>query len=205
MMDDGWWMICDGWWMIDDGWWILDDGLSQHRIKITSSDFKRTQRPCLVQKEARFDEDGCLSLQEWASACMIRRLCLATWRPCLLKQTWWIVFKENTKTFFLMFQTDICVPIQLFLSLTVFKNHFYLDFSDPWGLLLDRTNICLKTFYKTCTCLILHLFYKTDPLFYQTRHLSLPNRAEQISYLGLVICLQVCMRCRPNPGGNVGV
>ena len=37
-------------------------GLRQHRIKNTSSDFKRTQRPWLVQTEALFNKDGCLYL-----------------------------------------------------------------------------------------------------------------------------------------------
>ena len=76
-------------------------GLRQHRIQNTSSDFKHTQRPCLVQTEALFDEDEYLSLQEWASVWMIRRLCLATRRPCLLTHPCCIVFDENTKTQFL--------------------------------------------------------------------------------------------------------
>ena len=40
---------------------VLSEG---QPIKNRSSDFKRTQRPRLVQTEARFHEDGCLSLQE---------------------------------------------------------------------------------------------------------------------------------------------
>ena len=39
-------------------------GLRRHHIKNTSSDFKQIQRPCLVQTEALFDENRCLSLQE---------------------------------------------------------------------------------------------------------------------------------------------
>ena len=57
--------------------------------------------PCLVQTEALFDEDRGLSLQERASVWKIQRLCLATQRPCLVKQTWCIVFNEKTKTEFL--------------------------------------------------------------------------------------------------------
>ena len=39
-------------------------GLRRHRIKNTSSGFKHTQRPRLVQTEALFDEDEYLSLQD---------------------------------------------------------------------------------------------------------------------------------------------
>ena len=53
----------------------------RHRIKITSSDFKHTWRPRLVQTKALFDEDRYLSLKEWASIRMIQRPCLATRRP----------------------------------------------------------------------------------------------------------------------------
>ena len=81
--------------------WFFISGVRRHRIKNTSSDFKHTQRPCLVQTEALFDEDRCILLQEWASVWMIWRLCSATRRPCLLKQTWCIVFNEITKTYFL--------------------------------------------------------------------------------------------------------
>ena len=151
--------------------------------------------PCLVQTEALFDEDRGLSLQEWASIWKIQRLCLATQRPCLVKQIWCIVFNENTKTEFYLFQTDICFSQNLFLSLAGWQNQFYLDLLDQWGLCLANMNICLKTIkviYKTCAGLTLHnryLSYKTDPLFYQTRHLSLPNKAKQSIYQSLVICL----------------
>ena len=39
-------------------------GLRRHHINNKRSDFKHTRRPRLVQTEALFDEDGCLTLQE---------------------------------------------------------------------------------------------------------------------------------------------
>ena len=56
---------------------ILNTKLRRHGIKNTSRDFKHTWRPRLVQTEALFNEDKCLSLQELASVWMIQRLCLA--------------------------------------------------------------------------------------------------------------------------------
>ena len=86
--------------------------------------------PCLVQTEALFDEDRWISFPECASVWKIQRLCLPTQRPCLVKQTWCIVYDENTKTEFLMFQIDICFPKHLFLSLTGWQNQFYLYLLD---------------------------------------------------------------------------
>ena len=68
-----------------------------------------------------------------------------------------------------MFQTHICFLKNLFLSLTRLINQFYLDFLDPWDIFLSNTNVCLKTFYKTYSCLKLHnwyMSYKTDPHIY---------------------------------------
>ena len=84
-------------------------GLRQHRIKNMSSDFKHTRRPRLDQTEALFDEDGYLSLQEWESVWMIRRLCLATRRPCLINRHGALFLMRTQRHSFWMFQTDICV------------------------------------------------------------------------------------------------
>ena len=164
--------------------WSPPPGLRHNRIKNTNSKIKHIQIPCLVQTEALFDEDRGLSLQEWASIGKIQRLCLATQRPCLVKQTWCIVFNENTRTYFLNVSNRYLFPQTPFpfLSFTGCQNQFYLDLLDQWGLCLADKKICLKTLYNTCACLTLHkryLSYKTDHLFYQTRHLSLPNRAKQ--------------------------
>ena len=136
--------------------------MRHNRIKNTNSKIKHIQMPCLVQTEALFDEDKGLSLQEWASVWKIQRLCLATQRPCLVKQTWCIVFHKNTKTELHMFQTDICFSKHLFLSLAGSQNQFYLDLLDQWGLCLANMNMCLKTIkviYKTCAGLTLHNRY----------------------------------------------
>ena len=120
-------------------------GLRHNRMKNTNSKIKHIQMPCLVETEALFGEDRCLSLQEWASVWKIQRLWVTTQRPCLVKQIGCIVFYENTKTEFYMFQTDICLPKHLFLSLKVWQNQFYIDLFEQWGLWLANTNICLKT------------------------------------------------------------
>ena len=86
--------------------------------------------PCLVQTEALFDEDRWISFPECASVWKIQRLCLPTQRPCLVKQTWCIVYDEKTKTEFLMFKIDIRFPKHLFLSLTGWQNQFYLYLLD---------------------------------------------------------------------------
>ena len=122
-------------------------GLRHNRIKNTNSKIKHIQITCLVQTEALFDEDRGLSLKEWASVWKIQTLCLVIQRPCLVKQTWCIVFNENKKTDFKMFQTDICFLKHLFLSLSWWQNQFYLDLLDQWGLCLANTNICLDTLY----------------------------------------------------------
>ena len=88
----------------------LPSGLRHNRIKNTNSKIKHIQMPCLVQTEALFDEPRGLSLQEWASVWKIQRLCLATQRPCLVKQTWCIVFNENTKTDFLKVSNRYLFP-----------------------------------------------------------------------------------------------
>ena len=62
------------------------------------------------------------------------------------------------------------------------KKKIYIFFLDLKCVCLANSNICLKTLYKTCTCLKIlnrYLSYKTDTLFYQTRNLSLPNRLKQ--------------------------
>ena len=110
----------------DTGRVMLGDnpGLRRHRIKNTSSDFKHTRRPRLVQTEALFDEDGYLSLQERASVWMIRRLCLATRRPCIWNRHGaWFLMRTRRHGLW-MFQTYICVHNQLLLSLTLSKNQF---------------------------------------------------------------------------------
>ena len=105
---------------------------------------------------------------------------------------WW----EHRDIVFECFKQISVSPIKLFLSLTVSKNQFYLDFSDLLGLCLSRMNICWKTLYKTCTCLKLHnryLFYKTDPLFYETRHLSLRSYQTELNGATNGASLYVCL------------
>ena len=56
--------------------------------------------PCLVQTEALFDEDRWISFPECAAVWKIQRLCLPTQRPCLVKQTWCIVYDVSNRYLF---------------------------------------------------------------------------------------------------------
>ena len=159
--------------------------------------------PCLVQTEALFDEDRSLSLQEWASIWKIQRLCLATQRPYLVKQIWCIVFNENTKTEFYMFQTFICLSKHLFLSLTGWQNQFYLDLLDQWGLFLANMNICLKhvqvCHFMTDICLIKPTlcFTKQGICLYQTKQNRASNKASVYVYISLYGVMSQPLGIRP--------
>ena len=105
--------------------------------------------PSLVQTDALFDECRGVSLQEWAY---------------VLGHVWSnrhdvLILMIIRRQSFQMFQTDICFPKHLFLSLTTWQNQFYQDLLDQWGLCLANISICLKTLYKTCACLTLRYMY----------------------------------------------
>ena len=85
--------------------------------------------PCLVETESLFDGDRGLSLQERGYVLNIQRLCIATQRLRLVRQTCCIVFEESTNTEFYRFQTDNSFSKHLFLSLTGLKYWFIQNFS----------------------------------------------------------------------------
>ena len=98
-----------------------------------------------------------------------------------------------------MFQTDICFPKHLFLTLTGWQNQCYPDLLDQWGLCLANPNVCLKTLYKTCACLTLHnrylsyemtlCFTKQGICIYKTE----PNRASNKALVYVFLSLYVVM------------
>ena len=150
-----------------------------NRIQNTNSKIKHIQMPCLVQTEALIVEDKGLSLKEWASFWKIQRLCLATNRPCLVKQTGRFVFDENTKTEFLNISNRNLFPQTPFPYLDRMTKPRYVGRMKP---LFGQYKYLFENLLKTYACLTLHnkyMSYKTHPLFYQTMHLYLPNRAKQ--------------------------
>ena len=147
-----------------------------------NSKIKHIQMPCLVQIEALIVEDRGLALKEWASFWKIQRLYLLTNRPCLVKQTGRIVFDENMKTEFLNVSNRNLFPQTHFPCLDRMTKPVLSRYVGRMKPLFGQYKYMFENLLKTYVYLTLHnryLSYKTHPLFYQTMHLYLPNRAKK--------------------------